>query len=100
MTAKIVKLDVTSTKEALNRFASALGRARKGKEVDHTGISFESIEGLRNALTRKRLEVLSAVRHKKPNSIYELSKILHRDIKSVNTDLKVLKKTISYISKE
>lgn len=35
--------------------------------------------------------ILSVVRHKKPQSVYELSKLLKRDLKSVNTDLKVLK---------
>ena len=34
--------------------------------------------------------MLSVVRHKKPQSVYELSKMLNRDLKSVNTDLKVL----------
>lgn len=88
---KVIKLDVMPTKEVLRQFATALGKARKGERVEHSGISFESIESLRNVLTRRRLELLSVIRHKKPNSIYELSKILNRDIKSVNTDLKVLK---------
>ena len=87
---KVVKLAVTPTREVLNQFAIALGKARRGEKVEHAGISFESIEGLRNVLTRRRLELLSVVRHKKPNSVYELSKILNRDLKSVNTDLKIL----------
>ena len=88
---KVIKLTVTPTREVLRQFATALGKSGRGEAVEeHSGISFESIEGLRNVLTKRRLELLSVVRHKKPNSIYELSKILNRDMKSVNTDLKVL----------
>jgi predicted transcriptional regulator len=88
---KVIKLTVEPTKEVLKKFATALGKSRKGEIEEHAGISFESIESLRNVLTRRRLELLSVIRHKKPNSIYELSKLLDRDIKSVNTDLKILK---------
>lgn len=89
---KVVKLTVRPTKEILKQFATAFGKARAGERLEqHVGISFDSIEGLRNVLTKRRLELLSVVRHKKPQSVYELSKLLNRDLKSVNTDLKVLK---------
>lgn len=89
---KIIKLDVSPTRQALNRFAAALEKARRGEKIEQQiGVSFESIGGLRNVLTKRRLELISIVRRKKPQSIYELSKILNRDLKSVNTDLKVLK---------
>ncbi|MBI2655894.1 ArsR family transcriptional regulator [Candidatus Woesearchaeota archaeon] len=88
----IKKLNIIPTKEVLRQFASALAKSRSGeKQEEHAGVSFESIEGLRNVLTKRRLELISVIRHKKPNSIYELSKLLNRDLKSVNTDLKVLK---------
>ena len=88
---KVIKLTVTPTREVLSQFATALGKSRKGEKAEHAGISFESIEGLRNVLTKRRLELLSAIRRRKPNSIYELSKILKRDLKSINIDLKILK---------
>jgi len=88
---KTIKISVTSARDVLNQFASTLATARRnGKIESHTGISFESIEGLRNVLTKRRLELLSAVRRRKPGSVYELSRLLNRDLKSVNTDLKVL----------
>lgn len=90
--SKVIQLSVRPTKEVLDQFAAALGKARRGEKIElHAGISFQSIEGLRNVLTRRRLELLSAVKHMKPQSVYELSKLLNRDLKSVNTDLKVLK---------
>jgi len=88
---KIVRISVKPTTQALKEFATALGKARGGHEIKpYSGVGFGSIEGLRNILTKRRLELLSVVRHKKPQSVYELSKILNRDLKSVNTDLKVL----------
>ena len=89
---KVVRLTVKPTKEVLKRFATTFGKLRKDQKVKtHVGISFESVEGLRNVLTQRRLELLSVVRHKRPQSIYELSRLLNRDLKSVSTDLKVLK---------
>jgi len=89
--AKIVEVTIRPTREVLKDFAATLGKVRKGQKVEsRMGISFESIDGLRNVLTRRRLELLSMVKHEKPQSIYELSKFLKRDLKSVNTDLKVL----------
>ena len=89
---KIVKISVEPTTQALKEFATFLGKARMGQKVKaYIGVGFESIEGLRNVLTKRRLELLSVVKHKRPQSVYELSKLVNRDLKSVNTDLKVLK---------
>ena len=90
--SKVIEFSIRPTKEILKDFAEVLGRSRRGQKIKpHVGISFESIDGLRNVLTTRRLELLSIVKHRKPQSIYELSKLLKRDLKSVNTDLKVLK---------
>ena len=90
-TTKVVELSVRPVREVLKDFATTLEKARKGERVKpHVGISFESIDGLRNVLTKRRLELLSMVKHKKPQSVYELSKLLNRDLKSVNIDLKIL----------
>src|SRR3989339_1357958 len=89
---KVIKLTVKPAKEIIGEFATALERARHGGKTEHrVGISFESIDGLRNVLTKRRLELLSVIKHKKPQSVYKLSKLLNRDLKSINTDLKVLK---------
>ncbi|MAE43203.1 hypothetical protein CMO93_05505 [Candidatus Woesearchaeota archaeon] len=89
--SKIVELTVRPTREVLKDFATTLRKVRKGQKVEsRVGISFESIDGLRKVLTRRRLELLSIVKREKPQSVYELSKFLKRDLKSVNTDLKVL----------
>ena len=71
--------------------AIALGKAMRGEKMEpHYELSFEDINTLRNFLTRNRLDLLGIIKDKKPGSIYELSKITKRDIKSIVTDLKAL----------
>ena len=55
-----------------------------------TNISFESIEDFRKFLTPNRIELLSFIRIKKPSSIYQVAKDLHRDRKNVSKDIKLL----------
>lgn len=45
---------------------------------------------MRNVLTNNRLLILKTIRKSNPDSIYELAKILKRDLKSVKQDLKML----------
>ena len=42
------------------------------------------------ALTEKRMEMVRAIMHRHPDSIRELAEFLHRDVKNVFDDLKVL----------
>jgi predicted transcriptional regulator len=51
---------------------------------------FASIEEVRNFLTRGRVALLRTIRSRHPGSIYELAKMVNRNLKSVQTDLKVL----------
>jgi predicted transcriptional regulator len=56
------------------------------------GVYFSSIEAARNLLTPRRLALLRAIRGKRPGSIYELAKLVGRDFKNVQGDLKLLEK--------
>jgi len=51
---------------------------------------FTSIEAARNLLTPNRLALLRAVRSRRPGSFYELAKIVGRDLKNVQDDLRLL----------
>lgn len=42
------------------------------------------------SLTEKRMQMVRVIMHRQPNSIRDLAEILHRDIKNVFDDLKVL----------
>src|SRR3989338_6809756 len=63
----------------------------------NTGISkndydFSGILALRQLLNNEKARILHVIKTKKPNSIYELAKILGRGFKSVNDDIKLLKR--------
>jgi predicted transcriptional regulator len=85
-------ITIRPTREILEDFARTLHAARKGLPVEpRRELSFESIDTLRKVLTKGRLELLSAIKRQNPKSIYDLAKIVKRDLKSVNTDLEALK---------
>jgi predicted transcriptional regulator len=54
------------------------------------GVYFASIKAARNLLTPNRLALLRTIRNKRPGSIYELAKIVGRDLKNVQDDLRLL----------
>src|SRR3990167_5559625 len=91
MKVKNIKLTIKEGKNVLNEFTKALTNARKGEAVTpHEEVSFQNIDTLRKVLTEKRMELLHAIKRHAPGSIYELAKIVDRDLKSVNTDITVL----------
>ncbi|MEK6953012.1 MAG: hypothetical protein AABX29_08415 [Nanoarchaeota archaeon] len=60
------------------------------KTLRENSINFQSLNQFRKFLTPKRLELLRAIKHNKPKSIYELSKIVKRTPENVNSDIKFL----------
>lgn len=68
--------------------AAQEGRSFKKRE----GVYFTSLEAARNFLTRERLALLHAVREKHPKSIYELAKMVDRDLKNVQQDVALLQR--------
>ena len=80
-----------SLKESLNDFADTWKKLETGKKTTkEEGIYFDSIDTMRAVLTNKRLLILRTIRERHPASVYELAKILKRDIKNVNQDLALL----------
>lgn len=64
----------------------------KNKGTSKKDYDFEGITALRRLLTNEKARVLNVIKTKEPNSIYELAKILGRNFKSVNEDIKLLKR--------
>ncbi len=54
--------------------------------------SFTSLEALKRILTKKRLELMHCIKHKKVKSIYELASFLKRDVKNVGKDVWLLER--------
>jgi predicted transcriptional regulator len=90
---KLKKIDVgiKGLEESLKDFARTWKARETGKQVKRQeGIYFDSIDTMRGVLTNSRLLVLKTIRRYNPGSVYELAKLLGRDLKNVNQDLKML----------
>lgn len=60
-----------------------------GEKEDY---NFEGLLLLRKLLSNEKARILHVIKSKKPDSIYELAKIIKRDFKSVSDDVKFLEK--------
>lgn len=54
---------------------------------------WDSLESFRNFLTTHKLELLSAIANWKPKSLYELAKMVNRDVASIQRECKILENT-------
>lgn len=98
MKVKNIKLGVRSLDTAFAEWAQTFERVQQGKNVEKSqGIYFTSLEAMRKILTEKRLDLLHVIKERQPDSVYELSKIVKRDIKNINDDL-VLLENIGLVS--
>ena len=89
--ARTLKITIKTVSEALDDVRSAFKAAESGRRVRRRGgVYFTSIEAARNLLTPSRLALLRAVRSDRPGSIYELAKLVNRDLKNVQDDLRLL----------
>ena len=91
MKVKKIDIGIKELKESLGDFVKTWKNLEAGRKVKKDeGIYFESIDTMRAILTNKRLLILKTIKEKEPKSIYELAKILGRDIKNINQDLHLL----------
>ena len=89
--AKTLTIRIKSVDKALEEFRKTFKNVETGRRVKkRDGVYFTSIEAARNLLTPNRLALLRAVRSGRPGSIYELSRMVDRDLKNVQDDLRIL----------
>ena len=74
-------------KEAKGSFL-LLRKSRNSKE----DYDFSGILALRQLLSNEKARMLSVIKEKHPNSIYDLAKKLNRGFKAVNDDVKLLER--------
>lgn len=92
MKVKNIKIGIRTRDKALEEAKDVMRKLSKGEKVKkQTGIYFENLDAMRRVLTEKRLEILHIVKERHPSSVYELSKILDRDLTNVIDDLRYLK---------
>jgi predicted transcriptional regulator len=81
---KTFEIELKEAKGAFNIFKSAT--------FNKDTYDFSSLLALRQLLSNEKARILDAIKTKKPSSVYELAKILNRGFKSVNDDVKLLKR--------
>ena len=92
MKVKNIKIGIKGLDDGLEDFKKAIRAARSGhapRKLDDR-IDFVSVEAMQSVLTPRRLELLQAIRVKKPGSIYELAHMVKRDLKNVQDDVSLL----------
>ena len=91
MRVKNIKLGVRSLDTAFAEWAETFEKVRQGKKAAKSqGIYFTSLEAMRRVLTEKRLELLHVIKEQHPDSVYQLAKMVKRDIKNISDDLEML----------
>lgn len=91
MKVRNIKISIKAEEELFNEVKDVWSKLEKGEKAGkHEGISFESFEAMRKVLTEERLRILKTIKKDHPESIYELAKILHRDIKNTFNDVQFL----------
>ena len=92
MKVKNVTIGIKSIKEVLDNAKDVMERLERGEKVkkSKTGIYFESLDVMRKAITHEMLKILKVIKEKHPSSIYELAKLLNRNLKNVSDDVHYL----------
>lgn len=92
MRVKNVTIGIKSIEETLDDARDVMERLERGEKVKKkkAGIYFESLDVMRKAMTHERLKILRAIKEKHPASIYELAKLLNRNLKNVSDDVHYL----------
>jgi predicted transcriptional regulator len=91
MKVKNIKVGIRSEKELFAEVKDVWGKVQKGEKVKkHKAVYFESLEAVRKVLTEERLRIVKTIKKEHPSSIYELAKILGRDVKNTFNDIQFL----------
>ena len=85
-----IKIEIKTFVESMEETIEAVKRLEKGEKVRLNKLVFNDIETFRKILTKERMRILSYIKYKKPNSIYELAKGLDRDWRLVSNDVSLL----------
>jgi predicted transcriptional regulator len=91
MKVKNIKVEIRSQKELFAEVKDIWGKLEQGEKVrKHEAVYFESLEAMRKVFTEERLRIVKTIKREHPSSIYELAKILGRDVKNTFDDVQFL----------
>ena len=84
---KTVTFTIEPFTETLKRFKETFKAVQAGRHVEpQEVVGFTSLDAARNFLTRERLALLRTIKSCRPGSIYELAKMMGRDLKNVQEE--------------
>lgn len=92
---KTVTFSIRPLSEVADDFAKTFDAVRTGRRIPKESrdeVGFTSIEAARNFLTRERLALMRTIRTRHPGSLYELAKMVNRDFKNVQEDIRILER--------
>lgn len=91
MKVKNIKIAIKSEEEFFQEVKGVWDKVERGEEPKrHEGLYFENLQAMRKVLTENRLKMLKVIRKDRPSSIYELAKLLKRDVKNTFSDIHFL----------
>ncbi len=91
MRVRDIKISIKSDEELYKEVKEVVKKIEGGEQIKkHEGISFENLDTMRKVLTDERIRILKMIKKGHPQSIYELAKMLHRDIKNTFDDVQFL----------
>ena len=91
MKVKNVTVRIKSLEDIFEEAKDVMKRLEKGEKIKkHEGISFDNLDVMRKVLTEERLRILKTVKKEHPSSIYQLAKMLGRDMKNTFDDVQYL----------
>ncbi len=80
---KILDITITDDKGAFTSFFKRIA----GDKSDY---DFKGLASLRSLLSNEKARILHTIKSRNPTSIYDVAKMVQRDFKSVNDDIKML----------
>jgi predicted transcriptional regulator len=91
MRVKNIKIAIKSDPVLFTEIKHVWNSIEKGEKVQkHKGVYFENLDTMRKVLTEERLRILKTIKTNNPQSIYELAKLIRRDIKNTFNDVQFL----------
>ena len=92
MKVRNVTIGVKDVKDVLGEAKDVMERLERGEKVPRRrpGVYFDTLETMRKAITEERVRIIRVIRLRRPASVYELAKMLHRNIKNVSDDVRYL----------
>jgi predicted transcriptional regulator len=85
------RIEIKTLEDGLKDFRATWKAVAAGKRVTpRKGTYFTNLEAARKVLTPKRLELLRMIRQGRPDSVYQLARLVGRDFKNVHADVQTL----------